>query len=605
MIFGENGLVNRTEEAKLKQSIAEAQERLELVLADAYAEKKVTQEYTEEEFLDEKLENFVYEQEPGANIFEYGDDELISLNGHAFYLDRSVPKLGDYAWPEGELPALITRIDVTNKTFTEISIDVKTVGAEESKYKYSIKEFEADDSTYEQVTEKDESTNTFTGLTSPKIYTIKVELIENNEVVDTKTINVKLGEIDELTLSFGKHSWSNGVASMPVTTTTSYQIEYQIGGIEEGSWKTIANGGTISNIPNDADVYARLSDGSNKTDYIYKKIVDDVAPTITRFEATETTWNSITVQVEAVDNESGLATSNTYKFYLNDEQTVKETNTTGTYSYTGLNGLTDYELRVEVYDNVGNKTERKISVTTKEAIADEVLDISDNQKIYVEIPNIKNPEETILCNVLYNDDTYGLQIISLDSVEDVTLGYDDPTTTGSDNFTKSMNSYNNAITTLNNKAMEYIESNNANYGLIKDIVEDARCVGSVPNDKNVQAGYFTKYSYVSSKYQLRDTDTNYETDYNQMGTLGIRNISYDYWLASRYVSSNSDISIFHVRYVATTGYFNDYVLCSVNSNGSPGGISKTYGFRPVFILNSNVKVTGGNGTAESPYTLGV
>ena len=138
-IFGENGLINRTEQAKFEHSKAEAQERLELVLADAYAEKKVTQEYTEEEFLNEHLEDFIHEQETEANIFEYGEDELISLNGHAFYLDRRVPKLGEYAWPEGELPALITRIDVTNKTFTEISIDVKTVGADDCKYKYSIK----------------------------------------------------------------------------------------------------------------------------------------------------------------------------------------------------------------------------------------------------------------------------------------------------------------------------------------------------------------------------------------------------------------------------------------------------------------------------------
>ena len=359
MIFGENGLVNRTEEAKLKQSIAESRERLELVLADAYAEKKVTQEYTEEEFLNEHLEDFIHEQETEANIFEYGEDELISLNGHAFYLDRRVPKLGEYAWPEGELPALITRIDVTNKTFTEISIDVKTVGADDCKYKYSIKEFETDDSTYGQVIEKSENTNTFTGLTSPKIYTIKVELIENNEVADTETVNVKLGEVDDLTLSFGKHSWSNGVASMSVNTITSYQIEYQIGGIEEGSWKTIANGGIINNIPNNSDVYARLSDGSNKTDYIYKKIVDDIAPTITRFEATETTETTIKVEVSVVDNESGISKIE----YSKDDGTSYKTGTLE-YIFEGLEELTEYTIKLKVTDKAGNIAELSKKLTT-------------------------------------------------------------------------------------------------------------------------------------------------------------------------------------------------------------------------------------------------
>ena len=513
-IFGDNGLVNRTEQAKLEQSKAEARERLELVLADAYVEKNVNKaEYNQDEFLDK----FIHEQEPKANIFLYGEGELISLNGHAFWLDRSVPRLGDYAWPEGELPALITRIDVISKTFTEISIDVKTVGADDCKYKYSIKEFQTDDSTYGQVAEKSENINTFTGLTSPKIYTIKVELIENNEVVDTKTINVKLGEVDESTLSFGKHTWNDGVASMQVNTTTSYQIEYQIGGIDEENWKTIENGGTISNITNNSDVYARLSDGSNKTDYIYKKIVDDVAPTITKFEATEIKGTKITVQVQAEDNESGLASADTYKFYLDGEQTAKGTNTNGTYTYTELNGQTDYKLRVEVYDNVGNKKESVINVTTKEPTTDEVLDISDNKKIYVEIPNKKNPEQMILCNVLYNDKTNGLQIISVNSVEMVTLG-------DANDFEKSRLIYNDLINILNKKAEEFNY-----YG--SEYVE-ARCVGCRPV-KDSLLGYESETEYIDTSRTIRKDDDYHQYDVNKMLALGIANMGYNYWTASR------------------------------------------------------------------------
>ena len=379
-IFGDNGLVNRTEEAKLKQSIAEAEERLSLVLADAYVEKNVTQEYTEEEFLNEHLEDFVYGQEPGANIFEYGEYELISLNGHAFYLDRRVPQLGDYLGEEGILPPVITRIDVTNKTFTEISIDVKTVGAEECKYKYSIKEFETDNLTYGQVTEKSENTNTFTGLTSPKIYTIKVELIENNEVVDTKTINVKLGEIDELTLSFGKHTWSNGVASMPVNTTTSYQIEYQIGGIDEGNWKTIANGGIINNIPNNSDVYARLSDGSNKTEYIYKKIVDDIAPKIINIKAPVITYDSITLHIDTVDNETGITKIEYSKDNGKNYNTGNDLNSIE-YTFENLQKLTDYQIKVKVTDMANNIVESSILVTTK----NEILFLYENGNEYMDM----------------------------------------------------------------------------------------------------------------------------------------------------------------------------------------------------------------------------
>lgn len=67
----------------------------------------------------------------------------------------------------------------------------------------------------------------------------------------------------------------------------------------------------------------------------------------------------------------------------------------------------------------------------------------------------------ILCRVLYNDETHGLQIISADNIEggDVTLGENDPTVTAEDftydgsaivddNFKKAAASYNKAVDTL-------------------------------------------------------------------------------------------------------------------------------------------------------------
>ena len=38
--------------------------------------------------------------------------------------------------------------------------------------------------------------------------------------------------------------------------------------------------------------------------------------------------------------------------------------------------------------------------------------------------------------------------------------------------------------------------------------------------------------------------------------------------------------------------------------GSYESQSFTYGFRPIFILNDNVKIVGGNGSSE-PYKLGI
>lgn len=604
-IFGDNGLIKSAEKGKLEHEIGATRERLELVLADAYTEKITTTEFTEEEFLNEHLEEYVYGQEPDAEIFNEDGTDYISLNGYIFVLDRSVPQLGEYDGTEQNRPPKIRSIEVTNKTLSEISVKVTSARADGAIYKYSIKKLEEIDTAY--VEKEDEGGDTFTylGLTSPETYTIKVDLVINGEIKDTKTENVILGELEKGTIEFGTVTWQGaGTASTTVTTDTSYQIQYLIlpedtEDIPTTGWQTTSNGGTIANIPNKSNVYARLWDGTNASDYATLPVKDEIKPTINSFEATEITSNSIKVQATATDNESGLTSTNTYKFYLNDEETAKGTSTDGTFTYENLSGLTPYKLKVEVYDNAGNKEESTINVTTKEQLtADEALDITDNQKVYVKIPNIKKPGETILCNVLYNDETNGLQLVSVDSVETVTLG--------SSNFTTSMNSYNKAIETLNAKANEYIDKANENYVLIKDIVESARCVGSNPKNPSAQAGMHTTKFGGTYSGKLRDTDSNYSSDYNKMTSLGIASSNSTYWLASRYVSPTSSFSDFRVRYVASSGSLHFNALCYVNFRGNTSAYSVSRGFRPCFTLKSGIKITGGDGkSAATAYTLGV
>ena len=185
-----------------------------------------------------------------------------------------------------------------------------------------------------------------------------------------------------------------------------------------------------------------------------------------------------------------------------------------------------------------------------------------------------------------------MQLITSNTVTDsYTLG-----TSGDFNGNKTL--YNKVISTLNSAVSSY---NNSTYGTV-------RCVGSVPNNPSQDsARYFTSsYSYMSSyNGQFKNTDTNYETDYNQMGTLGIRNIGKTYWLASRYVYSTSYYSYFFVRSVNSSGSLSTNPLCLVNSNGNTLASSFSCGLRPVFTLKSDIKVTGGNGESGTPYTLGV
>ena len=228
-------------------------------------------------------------------------------------------------------------------------------------------------------------------------------------------------------------------------------------------------------------------------------------------------------------------------------------------------------------------TESSGGETTSKTIEDLVA----GEKVYYDTGNTSVGNEGIIeCIVLYDSSSeYGVQIISADTVDTVTLGNSD--------FNTAMDSYNNAITTLNVKAEEYLNTTYAS---------DARCVGSVPNNKNAESGNFTsEYDYMSS-YTFKDADTNYETDYNQMETLGITTADSSYWLASRQMSSYESTSGFSVRIVGSSGTLSNRGLCGVYSYGDTFGISQTIGLRPVFTLNSEIKVTEGDGDA-TPYTL--
>ena len=170
----------------------------------------------------------------------------------------------------------------------------------------------------------------------------------------------------------------------------------------------------------------------------------------------------------------------------------------------------------------------------------------------------------ILCRVLYNDDTHGIQIISADKVgNNVTLGSGD-TLVGNadfeyagsvninDNFKLAATSYNKAVTTLNNKAKTYKNST----------ALDARCLGSDPVPTNGVfaedvAGYWSgSYDYLTTcgwNGKFKTSDTKYTEDVAKLNSLGL-NISTDSWLASRIVDSSSGGIFFNVRLVDSSGY---------------------------------------------------
>ncbi len=365
-------------------------------------------------------------------------------------------------------------------------------------------------------------------------------------------------------------TWSGGKASITLSkgsgVASNLSIQWQKNSIS-GTWTT---GTSVTGLNHNDIVYARLTDGRNSGSHASVTIKDTIAPTISSFVSTSKSYTDITVKVTASDAQSGLATSGTYQYYLGN--TLKSTSTSATYTYSGLSAGTQYTLKVIVKDKAGVTATRSINVTTNNYST--VTSLEEGE--YVEYRDTRG--NTWTCVVLYDSSSrYGIQIITADTVGTVTL--------------KGEDGYNNAISTLNDKALDYLNTTYAS---------DARCVGSKPNNKNSQSGTI---SYMG--HTMRDTDTNYETDYDQMTSLGIRTIGEEYWLASRFVSRWADSYEFGMYYVTSQWQSAIETLFEVAKDEYytyAGTFS--YGLRPVFTLKSGIKIIGGDGTKNSPYRLG-
>ena len=300
-------------------------------------------------------------------------------------------------------PPIVT-VTVQGTTTNSITVNVtardnETGMVSQPQYTYYIKETSTN--TYEQKPTNANSTYTYTGLTQGTTYDIKVE-VNGDEAgnVGTGTTQGTTGTVtsalEQGAITFSNVTWSSGKASVTINTNTNYNIEYQQNGTS-GSWTGIQNGGTISNLNHGTTIYARLTDGNNAGEYTSMDIQDKTAPTAT-INIDEITSESITVTVIAQDNETGLATSGTYAYYLNSESTARSTVAGNTYTYTNLSGETQYTIKVVVKDNAGNEKEVTQVATTEEK--------RENATIVAQNPELYYGKEVENYGVKY-DDTSG------------------------------------------------------------------------------------------------------------------------------------------------------------------------------------------------------
>ena len=261
--------------------------------------------------------------------------------------------------------------------------------AESLTYTYYIKQSTEPDSSYRTPDGASNITNNtynFTGLTQGTSYDIKVE-VNGDKVGNTgtgtlanQTTQTVPGADEGLetgAITASPVTWDNEKAKVTLTanaTDPKMQIEYQVNTIDEEGWTTSASPVTVSNLNHRDTVYARLTDGANVGDYASINILDTEKPVVSNISVDEVTSDSIKVTVTASDNESGLADTGTYKYYLNNEESPRATSESNTYTFTGLTASTDYTIKIETVDKAGLVGENTTSARTNEPPPPENMD---------------------------------------------------------------------------------------------------------------------------------------------------------------------------------------------------------------------------------------
>ena len=238
-------------------------------------------------------------------------------------------------------------------------------------YTFYIKKTAEADSTYTQIGSSASTSVTKGELEQNTSYTIKVEVsdVAGNKGQATKEIATgKIADAGEgLTngaIIASSPVWSNGTASITLSTSSGLTIQYQKGGIS-GSWTTGTN---VTGLHHRDTVFARLTDGKNYGGEASITILDTVIPQdagISLSGTSTTTTGSVTATVTLKDNESGVnATASKWTYNTNSGNIgTNESSYNNNFSSNGqtitLKATTagTYYLHVLTVDNAGNKKE--------------------------------------------------------------------------------------------------------------------------------------------------------------------------------------------------------------------------------------------------------
>ncbi len=362
-IFSKDGIIERTQNAELKHRMEQAREKLEIGLSNAGIHKHSDTLYNQNEFLDVLILKTVQ----GSKILS----DVVIVDGFAFNLDRSVPKIGEYIGKEEEL--IFPELKVSAQNAKDSKTSTITINAKEDKN--GINKIEILQSgfvlkTYSYDNVKEEITENFTTKQNG-VYSIKVY---------SKLTITQIATVSGLTASVkynpnGSTEYKK-VYSIKVTANEDIEkvkeIKYQwLQTTEEPESGTflnkVNNGATITEnkLTGKWYLWTLLETESGKTNINRSEVFyfDNEGPTVT-LTSTPISETSFTLTATATDNDSGLKEC---KFYVNEK--LKETKdiSTGTAicNVTVESMGNNYDCYVILTDKTKNETKQAVTAKTK------------------------------------------------------------------------------------------------------------------------------------------------------------------------------------------------------------------------------------------------
>ena len=187
------------------------------------------------------------------------------------------------------------------------------------------------------------------------------------------------------------------------TTEVDYTLQFQINGPEADNWTDIESGETITGLRHGNTVYARLTDGTNESDYANVTIEDKVQPQPATIRLSETTINteeSVTATVTLRDNESGVNTTGSKWVYNTTRGNIGTNESSYTNSFkTNPGNITlktttagTYYLHVLTKDVAGNKIETVSEAITVEEKKNDVAGAKDDGTVFDKNTELEDDE---------------------------------------------------------------------------------------------------------------------------------------------------------------------------------------------------------------------